>query len=67
MDTTPNLLQAAHFKTLLKHYQTELEHTHLKELLQNAERNAELIYRQNDIVLDLTHSKVKPSTVGILV
>lgn len=43
MESIPGLLESKAFQALLKHYESELKEKHLRDLLQDAERNASLI------------------------
>ena len=42
-----------------EHYESVTKHTHLRDLLQDTERNEKLIFKyKDDIILDFTHTKI---------
>ena len=66
MESIPSLLDAKAYQALIQHYETDLKQTHLRDLLQDAQRNAGLIFKEKDMVLDLTHSRLTPTTLTLL-
>lgn len=54
-----------HWTTLQQHW-ASTKQTHLKDLLQDGQRNQGLVFESNDILLDLTHEKMTPETIKLL-
>lgn len=57
METSQN------WSSLLHHYQHDLKNTHLRDLLQDRERNDKLQTQFEDLIFDYTHEKVTVDTV----
>ena len=50
------------WKPLLAHYQ-QIQKSHLKNLLNNKERNDQLVLQFSDFILDFTHEKMNQETL----
>lgn len=60
--------QVASVKALKQHYDTNLRPLHLKNMLQDQDRNAKLVHSDSTakIVLDYTHTKIDAATMDLL-
>ncbi len=54
------------FASLKAHFAEQIAPTHLKTLLQDEERAAALFKQWDSLVLDMTHSKLTPATLELL-
>ena len=65
--STATFEQSAAVQALKQHYETVTKQTHLKDLLQDEERNAALRFQVLDkIWLDYTHTKIDAQGLSLL-